>query len=124
MRRVVLVLWCVATFACSKSSVVAPAPVPTSPSATVPVTVLTISALIVIDEKGYATASTAIEGLVGSGVPPQSVSFTLSVKTGVSDSVKDVLVEWGDGETADLGAVSQAAASHSFSTAGTFVENE
>jgi hypothetical protein len=51
----------------------------------------------------------------------QSVSFTSSVKTDASDSVKDVLVDWGDGETADLGSVNQAVASHSFSTAGTFV---
>jgi hypothetical protein len=49
------------------------------------------------------------------------VSFTLSVKTDVSDFVKDVLVDWGDGETADFGAVSQSVASHSYSSAGTFV---
>jgi hypothetical protein len=45
----------------------------------------------------------------------------LAVKTDASDSVKDALVDWGDGEATDLGAVSQGVASHSFSTAGVFV---
>jgi hypothetical protein len=116
MRRVVLVLWCVVTaLACDKSSVVAPAPVPTSPSGPVTAQGVTIFASITIEGPATAFAYTAIEG-VG-----QSVSFTFSVKTDVSDSVKDVLVDWGDGETADLGGVSQGGPSHSFSAAGTFV---
>jgi hypothetical protein len=54
----------------------------------------------------------------------QSVSFTSSIKTDASDAVKDALVDWGDGETADLGSVNQAVASHSFSAAGSIVLTE
>jgi hypothetical protein len=116
MRRLVLVLCIVSTaLACGKSGVVAPAPVPTSPSVTVPA--VTIFASITI-----AGAVTTAIGGGPSGVPlGESVSFKLSVKTDASDSVKDALVDWGDGEATDLGAVSQGVASHSFSTAGAFV---
>src|SRR5258708_7174789 len=117
MQRIVLVLWSVAALACGKSSVVAPAPVPTSLSATVMVPSLTIVASIVITIEGTAVVSTAIQGPFQSGVPV-SVSFTFSVKTDAADSVKDVLVDWGDGETTDLGAGSQSVAYHSYSTAG------
>ena len=119
MRRVVLVLWCVvsAIVACDKSTGVAPAPVPTSPSGTVTVPGVTIFTSITI---AGPAVMTAVEGPT-SVLLGQSVSFTSSIKTDASDSVKDVLVDWGDGETADLGAVSQAVASHSFSTAGAFV---
>ena len=49
------------------------------------------------------------------------MSFMLSVTTDVSDSVKDVSVNWGDGETTDLGPGNHAVASHSYSKAGVFV---
>ncbi|SRR5258706_5946205 len=119
MRRVSLVLWCVAALACDKSSVVAPAPVPTSPLSTETVPAVTIVASISIEGGGTAAfASTTI----ASGDPAgKSVSLALSVKTEVSDSVKSVVVGWGDEQTTDLGAVSQGVASHSFSTAGAFV---
>jgi hypothetical protein len=84
----------------------------------VTVPAVTVFENITIEAGGTAFAGTEIT----SGDPAgRSVSFTLSVKTEVSDSVKDVLVDWGDGETTDLGGVSQAVASHSFSTAGIFV---
>jgi hypothetical protein len=119
MRRVFLALWCVITaLACGKSSGVAVAPVPTAPSEAVTVPAVTIFASITI--AGPAAVTTAIAGPTGI-LLGQSVSFTFSIKTDASDSVRDVLVDWGDGETADLGAVSQGVASHSFSTAGTFV---
>jgi hypothetical protein len=118
MRRVVLVLWCVVTSACDKSSVVAPAPMPTSPSPAVTAQAVTMFASIMI--AGGNTLTTTSSGFLVSGVRiGQPVSLTLSVKS--DDPVKDVSVDWGDGETADLGAVSQAVASHSFSTAGAFV---
>ena len=49
------------------------------------------------------------------------VSFTVTVQTDVNDSVRDMVVNWGDDATVDFGAVSQAAASHSFTTSGDFV---
>jgi hypothetical protein len=124
MRRVVLVLLCVVStaLACDRSNVVAPAPVPILPSIAVTVPGVTIVASITIEKGRSAFATFAIQKAFRSGVSAgQSVSFTLSIKTDEGDSVKDALVEWGDGETADLGAVNQAVTSHSFSTAGTFV---
>jgi hypothetical protein len=123
MRRVVLVLLCVVStaLACDRSNVVAPAAVPALPSIAVTVPGVTILATVTIE--GFSSFATiAIQKPFRPGVAAgQLVSFTLSVRTAERDSVKDALVEWGDGETADLGAVSQAVTSHSFSTAGTFV---
>jgi hypothetical protein len=80
---------------------------------------VTIVASISIETGGTAAFTSTT---IPSGDPAgKSVSYTFSVKTDVSDSVTDVAVDWGDGQTTDLGAVTQGAASHSFSTAGTFV---
>ena len=103
--------------ACDRSSMVAPAPVPISPSATVTRPTGTISATIRIDGPNSLSAAATIAPLpVG-----QPVSFALTVETGGNDSVKDVRIDWGDGATDDFGAVSEAVAVHSFSTPGTFV---
>lgn len=107
--------------ACGQSGVVAPTPVPTSPPPPATVPDITISAFITI--QGDATAGTASmwTALLSPSRVPGLVSFTLSVKTDPSDSVKDASVDWGDGETTDLGAVSQAVTSHSYATAGAVV---
>jgi hypothetical protein len=121
MRRIVLVLAFAATIACGRSSVVAPTPtpmptpMPTPPSPTPPAPGTTIFESITIGSNTLFAAG-ATSGSVG-----RPVSFSVTINTDVNDSVKDVLVDWGDGATVDFGAVSQAAASHSFTTSGDFV---
>jgi hypothetical protein len=76
--------------------------------------------MIAIEGGGTAVAVTSVTGPFPIGVPVP-VSFALSIKTDASDSVKDVMVEWGDGQMAELGALTQVVASHAYATAGTFV---
>jgi adhesin/invasin len=92
---------------------------PTTP--TTPATTGTASGTVTVNVAGAPTLTITPPATAPSAGLPASFTFAVAVPATNGSPIRDVTVNWGDGQTQDLGALTgSATVSHSFRSAGSY----
>jgi adhesin/invasin len=104
------------------SSTTTPPATGTTPATPAPATTGTASGTVTVNVAGAPTLTITPPATIPSAGLPASFTFAVAVPATNGSAIRDVTVDWGDGQTQDLGVVTASASvSHTYRSDGSYL---